>query len=577
MTDQPNPGGASGGEGSGNDPGAGDLTGFVLAGRYRILKRLGEGAMGSVYLGEHIKIGRQDAIKVLRDSMARDPEAIARFMRGARNVSAIRHPNVCTIYDFSDTADGLQFMAMEFVPGETLKDLLQREGRLSVERSVIIGCQVASALQAAHEAGIVHRDLKPGNIMIAQTRDGSDAVKVVDFDIAKGPAEGEGEEVTRLGFVVGTPEYMSPEQLMGERLDGRSDVYSLGLVVFRMLTGALPFRAATTQEVMVQRLTQEPLQLSQVLPDVPFPPGLQATLNRSLARVATNRQPDAATFARELAAAVAGGGGAVQAPSRAAPPPPRTPVPTDAQELPPTRVAAAAPAPTGPTPRRRRWGLIGGSAAGLVVGIVGVILVLKGLGGPAPGPQPADSSQVNGRGAVAMDSLAAPGGQAGQVDNRGTREGPTNAPSGAGGGKAEPGGGGSNAGGGARPADGGNQGGGAPGGGGANRGAEPPPTHTQPAVTVANAAAVLDRQLDGLDRQPSASELQAIRDTAQTVWSLTSAAAGDRATAAYIVAQVATLQRDNATCVTWIQRALSLQPGVSAYQTLLNSCRSNRP
>src|SRR6185503_19217270 len=188
-----------------------DLTGQVLSGRYRIIAKLGEGAMGAVYLGEHLKIGRRDAIKVLRAGIAGDAEAIARFTRGARNVSAIRHPNVCTIYDFSDTADGQQFLAMEYVQGETLKDILDRERRLEPQRALDIAAQVADALQAAHDVGIVHRDLKPGNIMVERRIDGSDGVKVVDFDIAKGPSESEGAEVTRLGFVVGTPEYMSPE------------------------------------------------------------------------------------------------------------------------------------------------------------------------------------------------------------------------------------------------------------------------------------------------------------------------------------------------------------------------------
>lgn len=287
-------------------PDAGSLqVGSVLAGRYRIVRKLGEGAMGAVYEAEHLAIGRRDAIKVLRESLAADPEAMARFARGARNVSRIQHANVCTVYDFSTTDDGRRFMAMEFVPGETLQDLLAREGRLAPERAVSIAVQVAGALQAAHEAGIVHRDLKPGNVMIAPGRAGSEIVKVVDFDIAKGSAEGEPGEVTRLGFVIGTPEYMSPEQLLGMALDGRSDVYALGLVLFRMLAGALPFRANDTQELMVQRLTGTPLRLDDVVPGHGLPAALQEAMDRALQRRAEDRFASAADFADAVARALA--------------------------------------------------------------------------------------------------------------------------------------------------------------------------------------------------------------------------------------------------------------------------------
>ena len=311
------------------------LVGTVLAGRYRILQKLGEGAMGAVYLGEHLRMGRPDAIKVLRDGLATDREAIARFTRGARNVAAVHHPNVCTVYDYGDTQDGLPFLAMEFIPGESLKEMLDREGRLPLDRAVHIAVQVAGALQAAHDAEIVHRDLKPANIMIMRARDDSDAVRVVDFDIAKGARDGEESELTRLGFVVGTPEYMSPEQLMGERLDGRSDLYSLALVLFRMLTGTLPFRADSAQELMIQRLTVTPLPLADALPGAAFPAGLEPVLQRARSRRAVDRHAGAAEFARDLLAA---GAPAVPMAGRAAAPPP---------EIPATRVSPAPVAPSG--------------------------------------------------------------------------------------------------------------------------------------------------------------------------------------------------------------------------------------
>lgn len=353
------------------------LVGSVLAGRYRIVRRLGEGAMGAVYLGEHMRFGRRDAIKVLREEMAQDREATERFLRGARNVSAINHPNVCTVYDFGDTDDGRQFLAMEFVEGETLADTLEREGRLPLERSVEIVRQIALALDAAHHTGIVHRDLKPGNVMIARARDGGDMVKVVDFDIAKGSAEGAGAEVTRTGFVVGTPEYMSPEQLIGDPLDHRSDVYSLAVVFVRILTGALPVRATTTQDLMVERLTREPLSLAELVPDLDLPPSLQAALDGGLERRREDRPESAGALAASLLEAADGtstaGGGAAAKPA-----PTRTNRATDAT-VPPTEVAAppstgeVRAAQQGPSggPKPTPW-LVGGgvAVAALVIGVL---------------------------------------------------------------------------------------------------------------------------------------------------------------------------------------------------------------
>ncbi|MGD8319979.1 MAG: protein kinase [Gemmatimonadota bacterium] len=351
------------------------LVGTVLAGRYKLVRLLGSGAMGAVYVGEHLKIGRQDAIKVLKTALARDPEAVARFTRGARNASAIRHPNVCTVYDFSDTSDGLQFLAMEFVDGESLTDLLEREGPLSVERAVRMTVQAASALEAAHELGIVHRDLKPDNIMVARQRDGSDLVKVVDFDIAKGSAEGEAKGVTRLGFVVGTPEYMSPEQLTGDPLDGRSDIFSLGLVFFRMITGTLPYTSASTQDIMVDRLTKDPLKLGDMAPGTAFPPALQEVLDHALARNREDRCATARDFALELWEAVFGPAG--------------TSADGDAgtASLPGTVIVSRqeAKAAAGPTEReqatRRRW-IQGGAAVATLAIVVTVVATLLSSGPP---------------------------------------------------------------------------------------------------------------------------------------------------------------------------------------------------
>jgi len=242
------------------------LVGAVLAERYLIHEKLGQGGMGAVYRGEHVRIGKRAAIKIISRDLAGDPDAIARFTREARNAARIEHPNVCAIYDFGETDDGLIYLAMEFVDGESLADLLDREGRLPLLRAATIVDQCCQALGAAHKLDIVHRDIKPDNIMIAMRGDGRDIVKVVDFGIAKAVA-GAGQTVTSTGLVIGTPYYMSPEQVGGRALDGRSDIYSLALVLFKMLTGKLPFWAETTQDVLLQRLMADPLALADAWPE----------------------------------------------------------------------------------------------------------------------------------------------------------------------------------------------------------------------------------------------------------------------------------------------------------------------
>lgn len=293
------------------------LVGTVLAGRYRILGVLGWGGMGTVYLAEHVKIGRRTAIKVLHAS-DHDPGSVARFVRGARNAARIDHPNVCRVFDFGDPPGGMHFLAMELIEGESLLELLDRETRLDVDSAIDIGRQIARALQAAHDIGIVHRDLKPGNIMLAPGRGGRPMVKVVDFDIAKDIVPRTDREVTTFGWLVGTPEYMSPEQFLGGDLDGRSDVYSLGVILFRMLTGRFPITAkgGDPQEIMRERLHREPLSLEAVgatgLPD-----GLQAVLDRALSRSLDGRWPNAEAVDGALGRLAAG-----QSPIPPAPVPP---------------------------------------------------------------------------------------------------------------------------------------------------------------------------------------------------------------------------------------------------------------
>jgi serine/threonine protein kinase len=401
-------------------PAGANLVGSVIADRYHILRKLGEGGMGQVYLAEHVKMGRKSAIKVMNPTVSGDPDAIGRFNREAANASRISHPNVAAIYDFGETVDGLIYLAMEFVEGEPLTALLGRVGPLPPSRAANIARQVAEALDAAHELGIVHRDLKPDNIMVARHRDGSDLVKVVDFGIAKAQ-HGEGQNVTRTGLVVGTPEYMSPEQLSGDHVDGRSDVYALGLVVFHMLTGTLPFPSSTIQESMIMRLTDRPRTLSEMRPEVAWPAALQRVLDRALARTVDERYPRASELAADLLRTVRGltpAGGAQEEQSTA-----RTRLLESS--VPATRVRAtgdggeaAGPVPQG---RRRRRLLVPlGVGAGLVAVAVGAWL-LGSEQRPAIALSPSDSARrpsaplaASAAGAHPSDSVSPPSRSASQ-------------------------------------------------------------------------------------------------------------------------------------------------------------------
>jgi serine/threonine-protein kinase len=373
--------------------GANDLVGSVIAERYHVLKKLGEGGMGQVYLAEHVKMGRKSAVKVMNPGMVQNVDAISRFNREAANASRINHPNVAGIYDFGETPDGLIYLAMEFVEGEPLTSVIKHHGALPPLRASEIARQVAEGLSVAHDMGIVHRDLKPDNIMIGRGRNGADLVKVVDFGIAKAAASDQ-QKVTKTGMVVGTPEYMSPEQLSGDPLDARSDIYSLALVTFNMLTGKLPFPGESMQETMIMRLTDDPQPLGAMKPEVAWPADLQAVMDKALARDVNQRYRNASEFARDLveaidrmpATSITTMGTQVVGSAK-----PVDPTAATIQvQVPPTRVAskdgggrrppedlsgrvpAAAPTPSGPPAKSRTPLMVG-------VGIAAVVVVLAGM------------------------------------------------------------------------------------------------------------------------------------------------------------------------------------------------------
>ena len=274
------------------------MLGKLLDGRYRLIRKIGEGGMGSIYRAVHIENLRICAIKLMTSLSPAKEDAIARFKREARNSVRIDSVHAVTVYDSGQTEEGLQFLAMEFIDGKPLSRVIAEQRVLPIERVVHITNQIAEALAAAHALPMIHRDLKPDNIMITRKGANTDFVKVLDFGIAKALADPGGDNLTKTGFVLGTPVYMSPEQLLGEELDPRSDVYSLAIIVFEMLTGRLPFEGDNPQAVMMKRVMSEPLRLRGMAPGLSE--SLEIAVMAGLQRNRDARTPTVEAFAAEL-------------------------------------------------------------------------------------------------------------------------------------------------------------------------------------------------------------------------------------------------------------------------------------
>ena len=275
-----------------------------LDGRYEVERKLGEGGMSFVYLARDVATGERFAIKVLTASLSSDEKAMARLKREASFGMRLAHPNVCHILRTGETDTGLVYVVMPYIQGEILSDRTNRMGQLPLDEVVRHVRDIAAGLQVAHDLRIVHRDLKPENVMICPREDGSEAAVVMDFGLAKERrADAELQKLTATGIILGTPEFMSPEQIRGKPLDARSDVYALGLMTYEMLTGKLPFAGSSAQETMIARLRGSPMPIRRARPDLDIPDTVARVIERALEQSPDSRYQTAPAFAAALAEA----------------------------------------------------------------------------------------------------------------------------------------------------------------------------------------------------------------------------------------------------------------------------------
>jgi eukaryotic-like serine/threonine-protein kinase len=294
------------------------LVGAVLDDRYELLAHLATGGMGAVFQARHVHLRKDVAVKVLRSELSSTPDIVERFRREAEIASALEHDNIVRVTDFGRSQDGHLYLVMELLHGESLFDRLRRDGFLAPEDAVSILWQICAGLEAAHARGVVHRDLKPENVFLARTASGREVTKILDFGICK-ITDPEAGSATQAGIVVGTPEYLAPEQATGGAVDARADLYTVGLIAWRMLAGRHPFKADDARGLLMMQATQPVPPLTGPRPDLAAWPGLVSAIARACAKAAAERHPTAAALRDDLAAAL---GPAFMAPPGATPAPP---------------------------------------------------------------------------------------------------------------------------------------------------------------------------------------------------------------------------------------------------------------
>ncbi|MFB3920516.1 MAG: protein kinase [Terriglobia bacterium] len=424
--------------------------GTIIRGKYRILQKIGQGGMGAVYKALHVTFDELRAIKVISPDLVNDQMFLKRFKHEAVITRKLQHPNAVRVDDIDESEDGRPFIVMEFIEGRSLRKLIEEEGAMPSPRVCSIIKQVAAGLEAAHRLGMVHRDIKPDNIVLIPAAEGETA-KVLDFGIAKikesRRSDAAGMTLTGTGVVIGTPQYMSPEQAMGKRgdeLDGRSDLYSLGIVMYQMLTGDLPYKADTTMAMILAHLQARPTPIRSVRPDLQVPDSIAAVVMRLLEKQPDMRPASAGALIAEIEQAEAetispretlrslpenvysphAAAGALQSALRgeprreppqppASPPhPPEIPVaePRPARAAEPARQPVAAPRPAAvlapPARRSSQWG-IWVAVAILVAGLAGGGWYISSRTA-APEPQPQTGAPASAAPASEAGSPPAP-------------------------------------------------------------------------------------------------------------------------------------------------------------------------
>ena len=267
-----------------------DLVGEVIADRYEILELLGRGSTGLIYKAKHKILDRQVAIKLLYPQLVIDSESMQRFQQEAQAISKLSHPNIVTVYDFGKLGSGLPYLAMDYSDGVTLHETLAREDHLPVGRAIPLFMQACQALAHSHAHGVLHRDIKPSNIMLVNGAGNKEYLKIVDFGIAKLLKQEQSLNLTQDGEVLGSPLYMSPEQCMGNELDSRSDIFSLGCVMYVTLLGREPFVGKNIMETMYLRTAENAKPFNEKRPDLSIPQTLEAVVLKALSRQPDQRQ-----------------------------------------------------------------------------------------------------------------------------------------------------------------------------------------------------------------------------------------------------------------------------------------------
>jgi serine/threonine protein kinase len=340
------------------------LVGQTVAGRFRIEELIGQGGMGKVYRGRHLALDRLVCLKMLKPALLWDPTVVGRFEREAMAASRLNHPNSIQVLDFGRTeSDGALYIVMEYVEGKDLRAVLRDEWPVPEERLCQIMAQVLAALAEAHAHNVIHRDLKPENVMLEQRRGQADFVKVLDFGIAK-ILDSDLPPLTRSDLVCGTPQYMAPEQATGARLDGRCDLYAVGVMLYQLATGQLPFDGPNAIDVLTRQVNELPVPPRKKQPNAPISAAMEALILRVLSKDPALRPQSAEEF-RQLVLAIPARNGAVRRRDAGGETPSRGTLPH------------AAPAAVAPlrTPKRWLWWSLAGAAAALAA-----VLFLKTLG-----------------------------------------------------------------------------------------------------------------------------------------------------------------------------------------------------